>query len=248
MGATLWLLGGLAAVCFGLSTASSENAMCGDKVMEPDDVCVTIDRDTGESDRSDQDEQRESNKVGYLIAVAGGLVAVGSGVSLFRQSRPRQGDPDAGSGPDRALLAVQRGWQFRPSDPAMIAGLEVGPISAERLARGPWDVRDVLIGEHNGFRFAIFDFCSRYRWSDRISVDVVWIVYVPGADPARLAAWFDGGGKQRFTRKPVIASYVTGNVLCGVRGGSLGRRPAEALVAGLEQMTGMAAAFRSETA
>ncbi|MFC7484812.1 hypothetical protein ACFQX7_38940 [Luedemannella flava] len=180
--------------------------------------------------------------------MAGGLVAVGSGVSSSGRAARDRATRTPAADPTGRCWRSSAGGSSALSDPAMIAGLEVGPISAERLARGPWDVRDVLIGEHNGFRFAIFDFCSRYRWSDRISVDVVWIVYVPGADPARLAAWFDGGGKQRFTRKPVIASYVTGNVLCGVRGGSLGRRPAEALVAGLEQMTGMAAAFRSETA
>ncbi|MEU4193005.1 hypothetical protein AB0E69_13990 [Kribbella sp. NPDC026611] len=95
---------------------------------------------------------------------------------------------------ERAQLAQQYGWQFRPDAPEFVDAWRVLPFTEngdQRLAFG------VVTGQFNGIPFLTFDFHRRpkvthYRdaWTDRelssldtIVIDTVWAMKLPAQLP-----------------------------------------------------------------
>ncbi len=253
VGATLSLLAGLAMFAIGLGLAQGDDVDCGGHRQGPDDICITTDLGTGEQTRATQNEQRDSNRVGgHLLAGLGGALTLGSGFVLYRKLRPGRSRPDtrvaeqaASVTAVRSALAAEHGWDFREVDNSLIPLVASWPFGGFDSGSTNWQVRDVVTGELDGHRFLIMD-CHSYRQLLNMqSATTYWVVPVPGADQATLVPWFTSVGKPRMTRKPLITSYVGDGMICGVRGGKLGKDPAAKLLQGVRTVIAMVDAYRA---
>ena len=185
------------------------------------------------------------------MAGIGGLVLLGTGISIYRHTRRRKGPSPAtvaaaDPGPARAALAAEHGWNFRAAEPdlALIAGWRFGTFDRDEPGRR---IGQVIRGERNGYPFEIFDYsCFSTTWQ-RQEVTTVWAVRVPYQESGPLAEWFAAGRNRRFHKRPVVITYAGDGVVCAVRGGGLGKRQAEWLLPGLERTIELVAAFRAET-